>query len=486
MTESKRPRTPTPMARRTGALGCVLLFVLCAVALAAAPGIATAAPTAPSWQPGGAGLALIALQQAELTASGGAVGDNFGYSVALDGDTAVVGADTKTVGGNTHAGAAYVFTRTGTTWTQQGSKLTAADSAASDQFGYVVAVDGDTALVGADTKTVGGNNFAGAAYVFTRTGTTWSQQGKLTANDSALADIFGCSVALDGDTALVGAEGKTVGGHAMAGAAYVFTRTGTTWSQQTELTASDAAAANVFGYSVALDGTTALIGAPWKSANAGVVYVFTGSGATWTEEGKMTPSDPAGSDHFGSSLALDGTKALIGTPGKIVSYARTGAVYVFTMHTSVRDGVSWTQEARVAASDGASGDLFGCSVALSGTTCLVGAYQAVAAGPGAAYVEVLKPAPSLTLKAKPQSVKVGMPVTVSGVVKNPVAGITQVQIWRKVGSKMTRLKRETITKSGAFKWTMRPGKAGKWDLVATYKVNRITFSSRAVKVKVQA
>ena len=183
-----------------------------------------------------------------------------------DGSTALVGAPHK----NSLSGAAYVFLRSGTSWSQQ-AELTASDGAPGDQFSAVaLSGDGSTALVGAPFK----NSSTGAAYVFVRSGTTWSQQAELTASDAAAGDLFGYSVGLtgDGSTALAGARGKNSG----TGAAYVFLRSGTTWSQQQELTASDAAAGDFFGFSVALsgDGSTALVGAQFKNSGAGAAYVF--------------------------------------------------------------------------------------------------------------------------------------------------------------------------------------------------------------------
>ncbi len=164
----------------------------------------------------------IPLQQARLTAADGAANDGFGYSVALSGDTALVGAFNKTINGNLYQGAAYVFVRGGTTWTQQ-ARLTAADGAREDHFGYSVALSGDTALVGAPGKRVNENPYQGAAYVFVRGGTTWTPQANLTAADGTAYDHFGSSVALSGDTALVGALDKTVNGNSYQGAAYVLT-----------------------------------------------------------------------------------------------------------------------------------------------------------------------------------------------------------------------------------------------------------------------
>src|SRR5205807_436508 len=162
---------------------------------------------------------------------------------------------------------------------QQG-KLTASDAAAGDQFGYSVAIYGSTAVIGAYQK----NSNTGAAYVFVLSGTTWSQQAKLTASDAAAGDDFGYSVAISGSTAVIGAYDK----NSDAGAAYVFVRSGTTWSQQAELTASDAAAGNDFGTSVAISGSTAVIGAPHNNSFTGAAYVFVRSGTIWSQHAELT------------------------------------------------------------------------------------------------------------------------------------------------------------------------------------------------------
>jgi hypothetical protein len=169
-----------------------------------------------------------------------AAGDHLGISVAVSGDTLIAGAYRANVGGNSNQGAAYVFTRSGPNWSQQ-QKLVAADGAADDQFGISVALDGDTALVGAYLANVGGNFRQWAAYVFTRSGASWSQQQKLAAAAGAASDEFGYSVALDGETALVGTYGANVGGNSNQGAAYIFTRSGASWSQQQKLVAADGA-----------------------------------------------------------------------------------------------------------------------------------------------------------------------------------------------------------------------------------------------------
>jgi len=165
--------------------------------------------------------------------------------VGVSGDIAVVGAPFRTVGANSSQGAVYIFMRNGSTWSAQ-PMITSSDGAASDDFGLHVAINGNTAVIGAPYK----NGSQGAAYVFTYNGSAWSQQQKLTASDGAANDIFGCSVAVNGDTAVVGADQKTVSSNPFQGAAYVFTRSGTTWSQQQKLTGSDGAAGDQFGDSV--------------------------------------------------------------------------------------------------------------------------------------------------------------------------------------------------------------------------------------------
>src|SRR6185503_19688910 len=193
--------------------------------------------------------------------SDAAAGDLFGDSVAVSGDTAVVGAIGDDDGG-TSSGSAYVFVRSAGVWSQQ-QKLTASDALAGDEFGYSVAVSGDTAVVGARSDSDAGT-FSGSAYVFVRSAGVWSQQQKLTASDAAAGDFFGFSVAVSGDTAVVGAIFDDDAGSG-SGSAYVFVRSAGVWSQQQKLTASDAAASDSFGASVAVSGDTAVVGASFDS-----------------------------------------------------------------------------------------------------------------------------------------------------------------------------------------------------------------------------
>jgi len=354
-------------------------------------------------------------QAAELTASDGAVGDDFGYSVTLsaNGTIALLGAYWKAVGGNSKQGAAYVYTAPSTGWVSTSTftaELTASDGAANDSFGSSAALstDGSTALVGAYYKTVGGNTGQGAAYVYTLAGSTWSQAAELTASDGAANDNFGSSVALSatGTTALLGAYDKTVGSNAYRGAAYVYTAPSTGWVSTStftaELTASDGAANDYFGYSVALsgDGATALVGADSKTvggtAYRGAAYVYTAPSTGWTTTStftaELTASDGVTNDYFGGSVALsaNGATALVGAYGKTVgSNSQQGAAYVYTAPSGGWATTS-TYAAESTASDGAASDHFGWSVALSanGTAVLVGAWGKTVGGnpfQGAAY-----------------------------------------------------------------------------------------------------
>ncbi|MFN9978182.1 MAG: hypothetical protein ACK58T_50580, partial [Phycisphaerae bacterium] len=253
--------------------------------------------------------------EATLTAVGGAANDNFGVSVAIQGDTAIVGANLDDVSTNADQGSAYVFTRSGTTWTQQ-AQLTAAGGAVSDQFGVAVAIAGDSVIVGASLDDVGGTNNQGSAYVFTRSGTTWTQQTQLTAAGGAASDQFGASVALSGDTAIIGARLDDVGSFVDQGAAYVFVRSGTTWTQQAQLLATGGDIGDNFGSSVAVSGDTAIIGARGDDVGAntdqGSAYIFTRSGTTWTQQAQLNASGGAASDQFGIAVAISGQTVIVG------------------------------------------------------------------------------------------------------------------------------------------------------------------------------
>jgi hypothetical protein len=307
-------------------------------------------------------------QQAKLAASDGAANDRFGTSVSISGDTVVVGSLSNDVGANVNQGSAYVFTRSGVSWTQQ-QQLTASDGGPGDLFGSSVAINGDTIIVGASNDDVGGNSGQGSAYVFTRNGTTWMQQQQLTAADGAAGDSFGCSVTISGDTIIVGARNHDVGGNSLQGSAYVFVQSGASWTQQQQLIASDGAAFDNFGISVAISGDTIIVGAfqddVGGNTDQGSAYIFV---CNWTEQPQLTASDGAAPDNFGVSVALSNDTAVIGAMRSTVSASQQGSAYVF-----VRIGSSWSFQAKLIASDAAASDLFGNTVAISGDTVVVGA-----------------------------------------------------------------------------------------------------------------
>ncbi len=306
--------------------------------------------------------------QAELTASDGAVNDFFGYSVSVSGNTVVVGA----IGNNNSTGAAYVFVRSGIAWTQQ-AELAASDGFRYDVFGASVSVNGDTMVAGAPDRNIA----TGAAYVFVRSGSAWTQQAELTASDGAPVDMLGTSVSVSGNTLVAGALKNSVGG-----AAYVFVRSGTVWSQQAELVASDGASGNNFGQSVCVSGSTIVSGAPGRINFTGAAYVFVGRGGSWTQEAELTASHGVAGDNFGTAVSIHRDSMVVGALGR---NNNTGAAYLFTRSNTV-----WTQHPKLIASDGVSGDEFGRSVSISGDTIVAGA-PGKNGGAGAAYVYVVGP-----------------------------------------------------------------------------------------------
>ncbi len=311
-------------------------------------GLEGAQPSAPpSW--GG---------QQKITANDGVTNDQFGAPSALTADRALVGAPLD----DNYRGAAYVFSRSGSTFAQE-QKLVASDGAERMVFGRSAALTEDRAILGSQDGW-------GSAYVFARTGTTWTEEQKLAPSDSTIDTGFGVDVALTADRAVVGASRY----NSFLGAAYVFVRSGTTWVEEQRLLPSDRAAPQSFGESVAMTEDRILIGAASLRDGQGAAYVFVRNGTTWTEEQKLVASDGMQSATFGISVSLTPDRALIGAwmdDAGTVSEQRTGrgAAYVF-----VRNGTTWTEERKLTASDGAPFDLFGYSVALIENGALIGAY----------------------------------------------------------------------------------------------------------------
>jgi hypothetical protein len=292
-------------------------------------------------------------QVAKLTVSDAGLYSLFGVSVSMSGDTIVVGAP---LSGKT--GAAYVFRYTGAGWAQV-AKLIADDPSSFSFFGISVAVTGDTIVVGA----YGDDDYAGSAYVFSYDGAGWRQVGKLIADDAARSDFFGVSVSVNGDTVVVGAYGDDYD----AGSAYVFRHDGAGWTQVAKLTASDATPFTLFGISVAVSGNTVVVGAPYSRA-VGSAYVFACGDAGCTQVQKLTAGDGSPDDTFGTSVSLSGKTLMIGGPSNHGGVSYSGAAYIFRY-----DGSAWTQAEKMISSDAAPYDSFGACVSVSGNTAVAGA-----------------------------------------------------------------------------------------------------------------
>jgi hypothetical protein len=350
------------------------------------------------------------IQQAELTANDGGANDALGYSVAVSGNTIVVGAPYHRVDGHAKQGAVYVFTMAAGGWANrtQTAELTASDGAAGDYLGGSVAVSGNTIVAGATTHKVGADAKQGAVYVFTRPAGGWTnmtQTAELTASDGAGNDRLGFSVAVSGNTIVAGAVNRKVDGHAYQGAVYLFAMPAGGWANRTqtaELTASDGAYNDVLGYAVAVSGHTVVAGAPNHKvrgqAEAGAVYVFKMAAGGWanrTQTAELTASDGATQDGLGFSVAVSGSTIVAGAPYVTFISARgesssQGAAYVFTM--AAGGWANHTQTAELTASDGGLDYYFGHSVAVAGDMIVAGGPNDTYAGAGgrvnhgAAYV----------------------------------------------------------------------------------------------------
>lgn len=308
-------------------------------------------------------------EEIELIGSDTAGDDRFGYAVDLDAGTLVVGARQDDDAG-TSSGTAYVFVGSSGLWTQQ-AKLTASDAQAGDLFGNSVAIDGDTILVGAPGED-GRANDTGAAYIFTRSSGTWTERAKLLPGSPSQGANFGWSVDLDGGTALIGEPDGAVNGEVI-GSAYVFTGAGADWTQQARLAHTSGAVTPASqGVSVALDQDTAILGDDLAAGEDGTIqgaaYVFSRSGGTWQEVATLTAPNPGFNDQFGQSVSVDGSMAAVGAYFDDTLGDNAGAAYVYT------DGSNgWALDARITASDGESHDEFARSVSLVGDRLLVGA-----------------------------------------------------------------------------------------------------------------
>ncbi len=262
-------------------------------------------------------------------------------------------------------------------------KLLAADGAAGDLFGQSVAVSGDYAIVGAHLHDSNGID-AGAAYIIRRTGTTWVQETKLVASDGTAGEWFGYSVAIDGNLTLVGVPRDEVPGLA-GGSGYVFERQGAEWVEIARLTSS-ANQAQALGWSVSISGDYAMLGSPGDDVPAdaaGAAYVFQRQGATWIEMPRLLASDGASGDEFGRSVSINGDVAIVGSIFDNDLGSNSGSAYVFR-----REGATWVESAKLIPSDGAAGDFFGVNVSVNDNFAVVGAYHNTENGgsSGSAYM----------------------------------------------------------------------------------------------------
>ena len=279
---------------------------------------------------------------------------------------------------------AFVLVSSSSAQSEQ-AKLLAGDGAALDRLGHCVSVSGDTAVLGAPANATNGA-VAGAAYVYVRSAMGWTQEAKLIPDDGLLGDFFASSVSVSGETVVVGAYMDDDGGSA-SGSAYVFVRSGMTWTQEAKLSANGGGAGDRFGYSVSVSGQRALVGAPYDDVNSmsdcGSAYVFGRSGTNWIQEYRFIGSDAGPADEIGNSVSLSHDKALVGAHRSDDSpWFSTGAVYFLE-----RNGGNWAESARLTASDSEAGDWFGFSVSVSGDTAILGVPFADDLGPqcGAAY-----------------------------------------------------------------------------------------------------
>ena len=358
------------------------------------------------------------IQQAKLTASDGSAGDQFGRSVSIDGEFAVVGAWQNENERGASAGAVYVYRLNGSTWSQY-VKLLAPDGEQGDRFGSSVAVQGNRIIAGAAN---GGFFGEGRAYVFSWADPVWTPEGVLVPEGAGLSDGFGSTVTIDGDLAVIGAPLYDRSTSIDEGIAYIFERDNSgQWILRTKVEAVDGASGFQFGTSVDIQGNEVIVGAPGADNQLGAVYVYLRSGNEWTSQHRISPSDGQDGESFGRALAYAGFDLIIGAPensnvnganaGIVYLYSRavdnwnfestvlasnrliqplfgtavaisdsfavvgaqgkegdSGAAYVFE-----RVGDGWTQVSELAASDGAPGDLFGKAVAVSGNVIVVGA-----------------------------------------------------------------------------------------------------------------
>jgi len=316
----------------------------------------------------------------KLVASDGAAFNEFGWAIALSGRTAVISAINAKIGDNISQGAAYVFVQADDGSWSETQKLVASDGQPVDWFGSAVAVSGSTIAIGAYGAHYDDQAMRGALYVFNPVDGSWTQTQQLVADDGDVGDQLGMSIALSDSTLLASAPGKTLGENYAQGAVYAFTATGGVWTQAQKILAEDGTASDQLGSALALEGDTALIGAVWHHSGHGVVYALDRVDGVWTATQQLAATDgatprPAGiglptTDNFGMSLALHGGTALIGADDISVNgNDGQGVAYQFA-----RQGGTWSSTLTFVASDGMVNDFLGCAVAFDGANVLAGAF----------------------------------------------------------------------------------------------------------------
>lgn len=341
----------------------------------------------------------------KLTPSDPVGDDDFGAAVDVSGDYIVVGAPNRDDGAKSQVGKVYVFELLSGIWTEVASFLPSGTTASGDNFGSAVAIDGDRIAIGERGDDTTATN-AGRLTILERTAGTWALKSTHQAPSPAASETFGYSVDIDGDYIVVGARNTTVSGSAGAGRAYVYFRSGGSWAHQATIPATvsggtpDHEASAHFGESVSISGDTIAVGAPddnQGATDAGAVYVYTRSGTSWSDQQKLSASDGAASDHFGEAVSLLGDRLLIGAPDANAGGTDRGKAYIFD-----RVSTTWSQTTisgaivYMTAIDVANSDHFGISVSLASDKAYVGSrdHDQPLSGSGAAYQWSFTPASS--------------------------------------------------------------------------------------------
>jgi hypothetical protein len=324
-------------------------------------------------------------KQQKLLPHDGKAEDQFGYSVAIDDTTALVGAHKADAKNSQNSGAAYVYSLGNAGWQQQ-AKLIAEPAYADDTLGGTVALKNHMAMLGVMRRDDKGED-AGAVFAFEREANSWSQKQVLTAIDAKAGDAFGQSIALTARFLVIGAP-RSDTPHKDSGSAYVYVREKDTWQFQAKLMAKDGAAGDLFGISVAIDGDTVLVGADLndeQAEKAGAVYAYVFDGKQWHHQAKLMAKDGANTDIFGVRVALFGDTALISARRDDLEGvgADAGSAYIFE-----RTKEKWTQTQKLVAPDGKADDRFARGVALNKETALISAmhHDAIGNNAGALYV----------------------------------------------------------------------------------------------------